>query len=358
MSICLNMIVRDEAHVIAKTLRAVCHAFPINYWVISDTGSFDGTQDLVRTTFRALGIPGELREDPWADFATNRNIALRSCRGKSEYILFFDADDWIEGVPELPALQADVYSLQMENENRTRQYTRPLLVKNNEKLRWRGVVHEFLEVPEANREIITGSYAIISGRSGSRSKDPEKYKKDAELLEKAIRSNQEQDLLPRYAYYCANSWRDHGDTERALRWYIARSKLNGWKEESYMAFLEAGLHLEKTGRADLALDFFLRGHNLVPDRAECLYHASRSLRHRGQFQAALIFAKEAERIPKPSGHRLFLNKAIYEYWIAYEVLFLTAKTGGDPSYSAEYSSFMASAAPESSKASIQKLLFG
>lgn len=349
MTICLNMIVRDEAHVIEKTLKNICSVFPITYWVISDTGSTDNTPEIIKKTFQELKIPGELTKDTWVNFAHNRNRALKNCSGKSDYVLFFDADDWIEGTPALPVLSADLYSLKMENEGRTRRYSRPLLVRNCGELLWRGVVHEFIELPGGKRKTLEGEYAIISGRTGARSIDPEKYKKDALLLERAIQSGDDPDLTPRYAYYCANSWRDHGDAERALKWYVTRTKLSGWKDETYMAFLEAGLHLERIHRADLALDFFLRGYDLVPDRAECLYHATRSLRHRGQFRAALILAKEAVCIPKPSGNRLFISDAIYDYWLAYELLFLTGKEGGNPRDLPCYEGFMASEAPKSSK---------
>jgi len=43
-SICLNMIVKNEAHIIGKTLKNICENVPITYWVISDTGSTDNTK--------------------------------------------------------------------------------------------------------------------------------------------------------------------------------------------------------------------------------------------------------------------------------------------------------------------------
>lgn len=46
----------------------------IDYWIISDIGSTDGTQKIIRNVMK--GIPGELCEDVWADFATNRNMVL------------------------------------------------------------------------------------------------------------------------------------------------------------------------------------------------------------------------------------------------------------------------------------------
>ena len=71
-AICLNMIVKNEANVIRRCLDSI-HPF-IDYWVIVDTGSSDGTQDIIRATLAS--IPGDLHQRPWRDFAHNRNEAL------------------------------------------------------------------------------------------------------------------------------------------------------------------------------------------------------------------------------------------------------------------------------------------
>ncbi|EHP44847.1 family 2 glycosyl transferase, partial [Cupriavidus basilensis OR16] len=94
--ICLNMIVKNEAPVIARCLASVKPW--IDRWVIVDTGSTDGTQALVREVMGKL--PGTLHERPWIDFAHNRNEALALARACSEgharaddYVLFIDADE-------------------------------------------------------------------------------------------------------------------------------------------------------------------------------------------------------------------------------------------------------------------------
>ena len=56
--VCLNMIVRNEAHVITETLDSVSRL--IDYWVIVDTGSEDGTQQIIESYFQEKGIEGEL----------------------------------------------------------------------------------------------------------------------------------------------------------------------------------------------------------------------------------------------------------------------------------------------------------
>src|ERR1700732_422892 len=64
-TVCLNMIVKDETRVIRRCLESVKPV--IDYWVIVDTGSTDGTQAMIKDFMK--DVPGELQERPWVDFA-------------------------------------------------------------------------------------------------------------------------------------------------------------------------------------------------------------------------------------------------------------------------------------------------
>jgi hypothetical protein len=66
-TICLNMIVKNEVANLERCLRSV--ADHISCWVIGDTGSTDGTQELIKQFFAARGIPGELHSFPFENFA-------------------------------------------------------------------------------------------------------------------------------------------------------------------------------------------------------------------------------------------------------------------------------------------------
>src|SRR6266496_724799 len=104
-TICLVMIVKDEAAILERCLQSVKPL--ISYWIICDTGSTDNTKNIVRTVLR--DVPGELHEDSWVDFGHNRTRCLQRARGKADYHLLIDADMVVNVQGPLPALTADGY---------------------------------------------------------------------------------------------------------------------------------------------------------------------------------------------------------------------------------------------------------
>ena len=180
-TICLNMIVRDEGHIVHEVLDSV--AAHIDSWVIVDTGSSDGTQQKIRDRMRALGIDGELHERPWRDFGHNRSEAIALARGHADYIWVMDADDLLVGTPDFDHLTADVYQLQYGPDVT---YWRRQLFRDGLPWRYVGVLHEYADCDGPfTEDKLGGEYHIESRRLGNRNLDPEKYARDAEVLRTA-----------------------------------------------------------------------------------------------------------------------------------------------------------------------------
>ena len=76
------MIVKNEKDVIVRCLESVKPV--IDYWVIVDTGSTDGTQKIIKKELK--DIPGELYERPWKNFGENRSEAFNLAKGKGDFI--------------------------------------------------------------------------------------------------------------------------------------------------------------------------------------------------------------------------------------------------------------------------------
>jgi len=275
-SICLNMIVKDESLIIIKTLTNLCSKINFDYWVICDTGSSDNTKELIQEFFDNRQIKGELIVNKWYDFGSNRTLALENAYNKTDYLLIFDADDEIVGDFNFPEniFEYDSYYLKFGSDTK---YTRTQIINNRKKYRYVGILHEYIECLEKNTTntstILQGEYYINSGKFGNRSNDPNKYSKDALLLEKAyeVALKNEDDIYSRYSFYCANSYRDAGDGDNAIKWYKNTLTLNNWAQEKYISCLRLSELYNNQNRTEQKIYYLIESQKYDDTRVECMY---------------------------------------------------------------------------------------
>lgn len=308
-TICLNMIVKNESAVITRCLDSV-RPF-IDYWVISDTGSSDGTQQIIRDYFQTHQINGLLLEHEWRDFAHNRNLALNNARDKADYILLMDADDYLVTAPDFQfhPLTADCYQLNLRNGNLS--YFNIKLIRATLPWRWEGVLHEYLECEDSyTLENWRDDCYIASPREGARSRNPNKYQDDANVLAKALETEPDN---ARYRFYLAQSHRDYGNYAEAIKHYQQRANMQGWEEEGWYALFQTALLKEYAGYADTdIIHTYLAAHERRPQRAESLYHLARYLRENERYALAYVYAKTAVTIPLPTDI-LFVASDVYTW---------------------------------------------
>ncbi|EMG31842.1 glycosyltransferase [Streptococcus oralis] len=327
-TICLNMIVKNEAHIIKETLDNICQYIPLDYWVISDTGSTDNTISEIQEFFQEKEIPGELYQDDWENFAVNRTLALRHADGKSDYIFVFDADDRFEGEIHLPDLVADGYSFRLKDDNGA-VYDRLLLFKNNPEFHWRSVVHEYIVTGDKNWHVkIDGDYNVLSGRFGGRSQNPNKYYDDAQVLVAAFYNpNKDVDLKPRYAFYAAQSFMAAGMIQEASEWYLKFIEIGYWDQEISSAYARVGCCFEQLGEEAKAMYYWLKGYEYYPQRLESLYEAVRYSREHGHYHLAYVFAKAAKDAHIPEKEAIVIHLPIYQFLLHYELAMISYHVG-------------------------------
>jgi len=295
-SICLNMIVKNESEVIERCLDSIKHL--IDYWVIFDTGSTDGTQKIVKKYLK--DIPGELHESPWVNFAHNRNEALAAAKNKADYLLFIDADEIWQYSKDfaLPNLDKDFYNVIVRQLDAV-DFKRVELVNNHLDWKWQGVLHEVVESPQAKScGVLEGVINICNAIKGFRTKDPEKYLKDAIVLEQALKKDP---TNSRYVFYLAQSYLADGKYELALKNYKKRTEMESEDvQETFMAMYNVGIIYEKLDDYESALESFFKAYEYRPTRAEPLLRIAIIYRKKGNYLLGYLISKHAPFEPKLS----------------------------------------------------------
>lgn len=302
--IALTMIAKNEAHVIERAIRS---AVPmIDGVVLIDTGSTDDT--ILKASQAAICNPDKeltfcYRRIDWRGFADARNASFEMARRRGfDYALWLDADDVITGAYPIKRLAADAYTMTVRYANLA--YERAHLVSLKKPWRWAGVVHEglYLDDPGTTEHLRGVEYKVVGG--GARSRDPEKFAKDAVTIEQALAGDPDNTRLH---FYYAQSLRDSGQLDRALWAYIGRAMMGGWDEEKYVALLEAARLQERIdgGQTAAAVGRYEVAANFRPQRAEAWVELARCFRERGEHTEAFVAANKA--VAAENTDRLFVD---------------------------------------------------
>jgi glycosyltransferase involved in cell wall biosynthesis len=319
-TICLNMIVKNEKQVIARCLKSVLPI--IDNWVIVDTGSTDGTQEIIKDVLRQL--PGKLYERPWVNFGYNRNEALSLAKDEADYILFMDADDVLVFSDSfvLPDLTADFYY--MPAGGGTSEFVLPRLVKASISWFWKGKIHEYVVATHETSGILLEEVRYLYINDGARSKDPATYQKDIALLQESIA---EEPQTPRNYYYLAMTYLKLGEYEKALEAHQKRADMPGWQEEAFVSKYYIAL-IQHQLKKDLKVvgKSFLDAYLFYPKRIEPLFYLIEVLEKEGEVEKVYLLAKNALEGPLKKNGSVLVESWIYEYGIRWKHAMLAYKT--------------------------------
>jgi glycosyltransferase involved in cell wall biosynthesis len=324
------LIVRNEAAVIRRCLDSLLPVKPDGI-VIHDTGSTDGTPEKIQQWIDQVpGVPVWVHSYYWTDFATNRTDLLwiaRSSFEEDSYFWMIDADDVLVFGGENPAenIRAQLASMpdiaDVPIHYGTLRYTRPQITRNNRPWRYLCPVHEFLEIPPDAKRITLTGVEDTPIQDGARSKDPEKFQKDADLLLTAMDADPEGPLVPRYQFYYAQCLRDAGRPRDALEAYLNRlDNTAGYQEERYVSAYNVVRLAPVAYPNDYAEQYraiccVLDGFECSPDRWELSHDLINWLWQHGKYQFArkLVPVGRLSKAPPPG---LFIEPHIYDWSMA------------------------------------------
>jgi len=326
-TITLCMIVKNETHIIEECLNSMIPF--IDRYDITDTGSTDGTPELIKKFMDEHGIEGEVYLSDWKGFGDHagnmgsRTESLRNCDGKADYAWVIDADDFIAGDFQFPeVMDKDSYSLRIGREDFT--WWRNQIFKVGIGWRYVGVLHEYAECegnPEASLERLMGKYHISARTLGARNvgiATVDKYTNDANELVEALKDEPEN---VRYQFYLAQSYFDSQQFEKSMEAYEKRATMGGWEEEVYYSLFRVAILTSLLDKPwEEIQQAFLNCWEFRPIRAEPLYQIARLYRQvHNRPRLAYMYARMALEIPYPEQDILFISDDVYKYQILDEI---------------------------------------
>lgn len=315
-TICLNMIVKNESKIIERLLRSVLPI--IDTYCICDTGSTDNTIEIIKDFWIKNKIDGKIIEEPFQNFSYNRNHSLKACKGMSDYILLLDADMIlnINNFNKNEIIDSDV--VQFLQGSKDFYYKNIRIIKNNKDYEYIGLTHEYLNTNNVKNTLSLSKEQIFINDIGDGGCKRNKFKRDIELLIKGIEDEPDNE---RYYFYLANSYRDYGENENAIKYYEKRINLKGWKEEVWCSYYEIGNCYKKMDKMNEAMSYWLDAHNYYPERLEAIYEIMKHQRCKGNYILCNLFYNSIKANLESNINRddyLFLHKDIYTYKIFYE----------------------------------------
>jgi len=246
----ISQIVKDEAHVIERMLNSIKSI--IDCAVFVDTGSTDGTQDVIKKWGEKNNIPVFVYERPFDNFENSRNYAMQMVKDKSQYAFWLDADETIEVSPTFDKNKLDKDLYMFNTYINAMKYTRNECWNTDKNFRWYGPVHEFIITDDQNISsgLMDGIVVRVQMDGGSwKGNIPDKYKKHSMILEDYIDNK---DRNARWVFYTAQSYHDSASIpdnkaeneerlRRSVKYYRERiGRFDGYEEERFYSQFRVG----------------------------------------------------------------------------------------------------------------------
>jgi glycosyltransferase involved in cell wall biosynthesis len=313
---CLAMIIKNEGSILPRLFQSV-QGFVSEYCIV-DTGSTDDTLDVLKS----IKMPGLIVEEPFVNFATTRNFMLETCWAKTDcdYLVLLDADmvlkvssewDWRKLDNKAVYDMVQVSGLEYHNVRMLRRTT-------SNAVKVVGSTHEYYNVPRGYSHKLLPKRLVYIDDVGDGNAKSDKFERDERLLRAEVAQDPNN---ARAVFYLANTLKDQGKYAEAIPFYERRATMGGWHAEAdYSLFMLStcylGLNDVAKGRQYAEQAAYREGHY---ERAEPLYYLAYHLHQKQEYKLAWCYATRASRITKPDTSKaLFIELAIYDYWIDYE----------------------------------------
>ena len=333
----LNTIVKNESHCILTMLESAIKIS--DAIVIADTGSTDGTQDLIRKFGEENNIPTYVFERPFDDFENSRNFGMQKARDVVKELGWNENDCWtwwcdadetiiVDSKFDKNQFKNDLYM--MNTFIGQMKYTRNTFARVSKPFKWYGPIHEFIICDDKN---ITSGLAenvhvdVKMIGASWQGNIPTKYLSHAHILEKYINENRQD---PRWIFYTAQSYHDSASIpdnreeneerlRRSLKYYRERvGRTDGYDEEIYYSQYRIGTIMRVIEEPwNLTHQECLKAYSMDPLRGESIKTIIDYYLQVGEWSLAYLYTKFAVenfhgKNPYPT-RLLFVDESLYNW---------------------------------------------
>ena len=341
----LVMIVKNEEDRIKVSLESV-KGIADNF-VIMDTGSEDGTVDIIKNYCNDNKIPLHLMEKTFPQpfhYANARNVVLDYADDKGDYLILLDCNDELKDGKNLRMFidnyngDASAFHIcqQWWNGLSSDKYYNSRLVKSKKGWRYKGAIHEYMWNPnrKPGMDLKIEGFYLYQDRTLDDDKSLKRFTRDEEVLEKEYSDNfkkisngelKHQD--PRTVFYYAQTCMCLQKSEKCYLLNRERSEMDekeveGFPEEKYHAFYrcaEMSKLLNHSWEESLAWYYKAFDYSttlFTSPRAEPLYKIADYYKDKS-LQLAFMYIKRCCELKFPENVVLFIDRRIYEYmrWV-------------------------------------------
>ena len=330
--IILLTMIKNESSIIRRCLDSAvltCDAL-----CVCDTGSTDNTVEIVTDFFKHSKIPGKLYNHSWKNFGHNRSESFLAvvdfCKElgwnpNTTYAILLDADMNFHIGPNFnkDVLTSPGYSILQKSPGI--EYYNMRFVKIGFPWKCVGVTHEYWDGYNCDTLPIEFAYINDIGDGGCKS---DKFERDVRLLEEGLKQEPKNE---RYMFYLAQSYKDSGQIDKAIEYYIRRIDAGGWCEEIwYSMYTIMKLYAQKGDSAMMEM-WGQKAYEYHNVRVENILFMVQYFRDKRQYHKAWHYWNIGYGKPKPNDI-LFIEPEAYtnafdkERLIIYDYIYPNKKT--------------------------------
>lgn len=243
--LCACLMVKNEVSQVQRTIESINKV--ADCIVVLDTGSTDGTLDLIK---KLSNLRLYTFERDFVDFATSRNLLLTLAREHSncKYMLLLDANEQLidkDGDLRefLQHTEADLIEIKylLKKGDAKLSYMRPSIISMNRDIQYDMPVHEYIQYKRSLKvcsDLLTRKIYLYQDRDQDKSSD-ERYVRDIQVLQQYLETHKDN---TRAIYYLAKTFFTLENYEESLEWYKKRIEFEPCtlsdEEEIYQSYLK------------------------------------------------------------------------------------------------------------------------